>query len=108
VDSTVVAVFENPNRADDARRDLLARGIASDKDVSVVRQRSAVVSKGPMDRLKGFFGFVPPLRERAILTVYVNAATLREIERVVRRHEPADVKIQLAGEASDTSLRSAP
>lgn len=97
MDSTVVAVFEDPQRAEDARRDLLARGTVEDKDVSVVRQRSAIVRKGPIERIKGLFGSVPPLRERAVLTVYSDASRIRQAERIIRQHEPVKVELQLAG-----------
>jgi hypothetical protein len=43
MDSTVVAIFEEPQRAEETRKGLLDRGIVSDKDVSVVRHQSAVV-----------------------------------------------------------------
>jgi hypothetical protein len=67
-----------------------------DKDVSVVRQRSVVVSKGPIQRIKGWFGMMPPMRERAVLTVYAGADTIRQVERAVRQHEPRDVQVQLS------------
>lgn len=94
MDSTIVAVFEDPQRAEDVRRDLLARGLVQDKDVSVVRQRSAIIKKGPMQAIKGMFGSVPPLRERAVLTVYADAANMRQAERIIRQHDPKQVELQ--------------
>jgi hypothetical protein len=96
MDSTVVAVFEDPQRAEDARRDLLARGLVEDKDLSVVRQRSAVVKKGPLQAIKGMFGSLPPLRERAVLTVYADADRIRQAERIIRQHDPKNVELQLS------------
>ena len=84
MDSTVVAVFDNPGRAEEARRDLLAHGLVEDRDVSVVRQRSATVKKGPLQGIKKMFGYVPPLRERAILTIYAAPGRLRQMEQIVR------------------------
>ena len=96
MDSTVVAVFDEPQRAEDAKKELLAGQISGDKDVSVVRQRSTVIKKGPVQKLKGLFGAMSPLRERAVLTVYANADSMRQVERIIRQHGPADVKLQLA------------
>lgn len=99
MDSTVVAVFEDPQRAEDARRDLLARGLVEDKDVSVVRQKSVVMEKGPLQRIKGLFGSLPPLRERAVLTVYADAGRMRQAERIIRQHDPKSVELQLSAES---------
>ena len=52
MDSTVVAVFEDPQSAEDARHELLTRGRFEDRDVSVIRQRSAEVKGGPLQRIK--------------------------------------------------------
>lgn len=88
MDSTVVAVFEDPSRAEEAKRDLLARDMVDDKDVSVVRQRSVVVKKGPVQWVKGLLGAPPPQQERAVLTVYAGADAMRQVERIVRQREP--------------------
>lgn len=94
MDSTVDAVFEDPESAEDARRELLTRGLFEDRDVSVVRQRSAVIKRGPLQRIKRMLGSVPPLRERAVLTVYADASRLRQAERIVRQHDPKNVELQ--------------
>lgn len=96
MDSTVVAVFENPQRADDAKRELIARRICQEKDVSVVVQQSATTPHGPIEWVKSHLGSPPPPTKRGVLTVYVGPDRLGEIEQLVRGHEPSDVKIHAA------------
>jgi hypothetical protein len=103
MDGTVVAVFDNPDSAENARRDLIARQFIEDRDVSIVRQRAVVISKGPWQWLKGLFGGLPPLRERAVLTVYAAGDNLRKAERTLREHRPTDIQVQLADPPEPTA-----
>ncbi|HEY2587393.1 MAG TPA: hypothetical protein VGI81_16735 [Tepidisphaeraceae bacterium] len=99
MDSTIVAVFEDPERADDAKRELVAKGLIDEKDVSTVRQSATTMPHGPLQRLKARLGSPPPLRERGILTVYVDGGRMAEAEQLIRQHHPMDVQIHVASDA---------
>lgn len=100
MDSTIVAVFDNPERAEDAKRELIAKGVIGEKDVSMVRQSAATMPPGPLQRVKFMLGSPPPLRQRGVLTVYVEGDQMRQVERLVREHEPIDVKLHLSSAAA--------
>jgi hypothetical protein len=115
MDSTIVAVFENPERADDAKRELIAKGVIGEKDVSTVRESATTMPHGPLQRIKTMLGSPPPVRQRGVLTVYVEGDQMRQVERLIREHEPIDVKLHLssavergapqAGDMSHSSMR---
>lgn len=92
MDNSVVAVFENPARADDAKRELIARRLCEERDVSVVVESSATMPHGPIQWIKSHLGSPPPLTQRGILTVYAAPDRLGEIVSHVREHAPSDLK----------------
>lgn len=99
MDSTIMAVFEDPERAEDAKRELVAKGVTNEKDVSTVREDSTTMPHGPLQRLETMLGSPPPLRQRGVLTVYVDGDRMRQVERLIRDHDPIDVQLHLSGAA---------
>jgi hypothetical protein len=113
MDSTIVAVFENPERAEDAKRELVAKGLIDEKDVSLARQSATMMPHGPWERLKTTFGSPPPARQRGLLTVYVGGDRMRQAERMIRQHGPIDVQTHLSsaierGAPSERETSSSP
>jgi hypothetical protein len=103
MDSTVVAVFEKPQRAEEARRELIAKGIVKEQDAGVVDETSTAMPHGPIQRLKARLGSLPPPRHRGILTVYAGAGAIRQVERLIRGHGPIDVQVHLSDNAAQPS-----
>jgi hypothetical protein len=113
MDSTIVALFEDPQRAEDAKRELVARGLIDESNVSLARQSAATMPHGPWERLKARFGSPPPARERGLLTVYVEGDRMRQAERMIRQHGPIDVQTHLSsaierGAPPERQARSSP
>ena len=92
MESTVVGLFGQESEADAARNELLSAGF-SERDLSVFTELSLGESvEGLAERISSWFGHSPEPEVRTFVTVYGPSQRIDKAERILRNHQPRDVK----------------
>ena len=88
MDSTIVALFEQTGPADAARQELLDAGF-SRRDVGFFVEAPQPQGSGD---LSTWFTNAPRDRECSFISVHGDSERVQEAARIIRQHNPLDVK----------------